>query len=381
MRIGFDAKKIVKNATGIGNYSRSLLNALAQNYPQHEFYLFAQSGGKERLYRHLLQRTNTLLRTPALSCPVLRPLQREFWRCHRVMQDAAKENISIYHGLSNEIPFGNKGKHIRRVVTRHDLIFLRYPRTYSWLARQILKFKTQYASRHADAIIAISQQTKKDLMAFYGTAPERIHVIYQGCGELFYQTQTETQREAVRQKFHLSQQFLLSVGTIQERKNQALAIRALREVEEDIQLVLVGSKTPYQDELVKLAHQLNLSHRVLFLNSSSNEELAALYQMASAFLYTSIYEGFGIPILEALVSGLPVISAPGSCLPEVAGPDSLYAPYDDPSAWAKSIHQVLNDEELANRMSAKGKEYAKRFAWDHIAKEVMNLYEKMLTRA
>lgn len=375
MRIGFDAKKIACNLTGIGNYSRGVVNALSAYYPHNSYILFTPKKGKKEPLSRLHLTENVSFHYPSASLP---RFLVEWWRCRGVVKDIAGNDVDIFHGLSNEIPFGIK-RACKSVVTIHDLIFLRYPQTYSFLQRQILKVKTKYACRHADRIIAISQKTKDDIIHFYHIPEEKIDIVYQGCDSLFYHPVSEHDIKNVREKYGLHNPYILSVGTFQPRKNQRSVIKALAGCNQALDAVLVGKDTPYKTELEKEINDCHLKDRVHILSNFPNKDLPALYKGSLCFLYLSYFEGFGIPVLEALVSGTPVIAAEGSCLEEAGGPDSLYCDPHDIPALIRQINSVsaFSPEERENIIQ-QGRKYAEQFSEESIAKNVMSVYMRTL---
>ncbi|WP_431200929.1 glycosyltransferase family 4 protein [Mucilaginibacter sp. P25] len=174
--------------------------------------------------------------------------------------------------------------------------------------------------------------------------------------------------------------FILSVGTIEERKNLLLTVMALKNVN-DIPLVVIGKETQYTELVKTYITANNLNHRVIFLKDVTFAELPAVYQLASVFVYPSRYEGFGIPVLEALNSGTPVIAATGSCLEEAGGPGSLYVNPDDDIGLAEKLNQVLSDDDLRQTMITKGRAYAANFTNDKLSLQLMQLYQNILNHA
>ena len=210
------------------------------------------------------------------------------------MEKAITRNeIDIYHGLSNEIP-RIKNHHIPYVVTIHDLIFKRFPRNYRSLDRKIYNIKFKYAVKHADLTIAISEQTKQDLIEFYGADPEKIRVIYQTCHKNFRKDYSPELLYHIKKKYALPDEFLLNVGTIETRKNLIAVINVMTKMKNDIPLIVVGKKTKYMNFIKVQLNKLNFDQsRIRFLNDVSIEELPGIYQLSSLFVYPSIFEGFG----------------------------------------------------------------------------------------
>lgn len=371
MRIGFDAKKAVGNLTGIGNYSRGVIHSLSRRFPQYRYLLFSPGRQRKEVSGRLQQSSNIRFCYPSFTfCSWL----CEWWRIKGIVASLRREKVDLFHGLSNELPLGIKNSGIPSVVTIHDLIFLRYPDTYGFLSRKILEIKTRNACRQADKIIAISLQTRQDLMDFYHIPEEKIKVIYQGCDKMFYRSVGPDEIRAVCRKYRLPKRYLLSVGTFEKRKNQRSILQALALLEDDIPLVLVSKPTKYQCVLEAAIRHLGLRNRVHILNNVPNSDLPALYQGCSVFIYLSYFEGFGIPILEALVSKVPVIAASGSCLEEAGGEYTEYCHPFDYQKLAGLIEEILHNPYKASLMAEKGAEYARKFESQSIAEQLQILY-------
>ena len=376
MVIGFDAKRVVRNGTGLGNYGRTLVNDLARVAPDDwQLRLYAPDAGRDDLRRQVTE-------TERLSFvyPQHRPLklQRSLWRIGSIVDDLQRDGVSLYHGLTGELPQGLQQAGIRSVVTIHDLIFMRHPEYYHWIDRKIYEWKFRVACREADRVIAISQRTKEDVMELGGVSADRIDVIYQSCSPRFAETVSQEQMETVRSRYGLSERFILSVGSIEERKNILLAVEALHHLPQNVYLVAVGRQTGYSQKVLKIAEERGLAGRVHFLHGVPDADLQALYQMAEVFVYPSRYEGFGIPIIEAIHSGLPVVAATGSCLEEAGGPDCLYVDPDDAEALAAAVSQLLRGAEGREERIQRSREYVRRFEGCDVAGQVMDVYRRVL---
>jgi len=375
MHIGYDAKRAFLNNTGLGNYSRWLIKGIVTYYPDNRYVLYTPNTKDNR---HLTE-INRLqhIQTVTPSGKFLLPL----WRTKGIVKNLKQDGIQLYHGLSHELPLGIRNSGIKSVLTVHDVIVLRYPQYFGWINRFIYKAKLQYACKAADQIIAISEKTKNDLIELLHVDPAKITVIYQGCDPAFKLYQSDSQRALIRKKYNLPKRYLLTVGTIEERKNLLLVVKALLHAKSSIPLIVVGKATKYLEEVKAFIDTHNLGNRVIFLHDVTFDELPALYQLATVFVYPSRYEGFGIPILEALNSGTPVIAATGSCLEEAGGPDSLYVNPDDERDLAKKINRVWNTPALRQQMITNGFDYARHFEDEKLAGQLMNLYQKTLNNA
>lgn len=376
MKIGFDAKRAFSNYTGLGNYSRSTLKVLADNFPQHSLYLYNPRVPDEKQIKflNLPLHAEVHIRIPTSFFYELFP---SIWRRYGITRDLIKDKIDLFHGLSHELPVGIEKTTIPKVVTIHDLIFMRYPEYYKPIDRKIYEQKFRHACEIADIIIAISEQTKKDIIQFFGVAEHKIKVVYQSCSDIFHNEVDEVQLMKVRVKYRLPERFLLNVGTIEKRKNALLIAKALKNLDENIPLVIIGRETPYIEEIKTYLVAHNIEHRVIFLHHISFEELPIIYHLADLFIYPSRFEGFGIPIIEALQCGVPVIAAKGSCLEEAGGDSSLYVNADDPIELSDAINFLLKEENKSERIS-RGKQYAEKFNPAQIAKDLMAVYQELL---
>jgi glycosyltransferase involved in cell wall biosynthesis len=373
MNIGFDGKRAANNLTGLGNYSRSLILQLSQFFPQNHYFVYAPKVKSDAQISSFFDHQNISLQLPDSGQPSF------LWRSWRIKKQLKKDHLSLYHGLSNEVPFDLAAAKIKTVVTIHDLIYLRFPQHYTYIDRTIYNFKSEYACKHADQIIAISEQTKKDIVTFYGTDPDKIEVIYQSCDDSFKHPVTIALKDTVREKYKLPEQYLLNVGTIEPRKNLLLIVQALQSIPENVKLLVVGKAQPYAQQVIQEIARLNLQDRIIFLKNIPFTDLPAIYQMASIFVYPSFYEGFGIPVIEALYGGIPVIAATGSCLEEAGGPESLYIDPKDPAALATAINAVLNNPALAKQMREKGLSFVQKFNTCTLAHQLMNCYQNIVS--
>lgn len=372
MIIGFDAKRANANFTGLGNYSRFMVETMATYGNEHKYLMYIPKKCKNALYDSLLKHKNVASIQPH---SFLMKRCKALWRTFFIKRGLLQDGVQLYHGLSNELPVGIHRTGIRSVVTIHDLIFLRYPQYYHWLDRIIYNYKFRYACRKSDRIVAVSECTKRDIVKFYGISPDKIDVVYQGCDPVFAQPVSAEAKARVREAYHLPEHFILSVGTIEERKNLLLAVKAVEQLG-NVHLVAVGKSTAYADEVKAYIEAHGLSDRIHMIHNLKFGDLPVLYHMAEAFVYPSRFEGFGIPIVEALSAGVPVIAATGSCLEEAGGPRSLYVDPDDVAGMAAAMKRVLSDADLRREMIEAGKAYVVRFDPKRLADEMNAVYLK-----
>jgi glycosyltransferase involved in cell wall biosynthesis len=357
MKIGFDAKRAFHNNTGLGNYSRFIIEALLKYFPKNEYFAYSPKNSNREI-----------------GIKGIIPKNKFLWRSWLIKNDLRREGIQIYHGLSNELPFGKMPSEIKTVVTIHDLIFERYPKFYPFFDTLIYKIKFRKACRKADAVVAVSEQTKRDIINFYGINSEKIHVIYQDCDVAFQEKFSREHIENIKAKYQIKKKYILSVGTIIERKNQASLVAAFHQLNlSNYELILVGGHSKYQDQIERYIKE-NSIQNVKILNKVPFQDLPAIYQGSELFVYPSFFEGFGIPIVEALHSGVPVVAATGSCLEEAGGEGALYANPLDMNDLADKIMQILVNKDLQNQLIMAGREHIKQFSAKRVASQLNELY-------
>lgn len=374
MNIGFDAKRAFQNRTGLGNYSRTLIRSLAEYYPQHHYFLFAPKSKP-------LFSPEGGMRTILPQKPHHRWL-KPVWRSRWVVKDLQRHQIGVYHGLSAELPFGIHKSGVGSTVTMHDLIFERYPKQYNPIDVYTYRRKAMYACREASRVIAISEQTKADLMEFYRVPENRISVCYQGCDPSFQQQHTAGEITAMKARYKLPDEYFLYVGSVIERKNLLGIAKAMNALKGklDLPLVVLGDGSGYKKEVKAYLRKEGLEHRVIWLNETQKfafADLPSLYQGSVALLYPSMFEGFGIPILEALWCRTPVITSNGSCFAETGGNAVLYVDPFRPDAIAEAMQKVTEDEALRADMQQKGILHAQQFTLDKCAAAVMEVYKSI----
>ena len=369
MIIGFDAKRAFQNTTGLGNYSRMLICGLASRHNEVHSFLYAPLMSGE--YRDYFSGyANISTRQPS-------GIDRHFpnlWRRYGVAVHLKGDKVDIFHGLSHELPHGIP-RSIRRVVTMHDLIVWRYPQYYSFFDRVMHRIKQRHACRIADVVIAISEQTKSDLMKYLHVPEAKIRVLYQTCDSIFWRPVTDADRAAVRETYGLPEKYVVCVGSIEERKNQLAAVRALAELPADLHLVIVGRPHgSYYNSLTAEIRRKKLTDRVHIITNADFEDFPALYANALASVYVSQFEGFGIPILESMCCDVPVVTSRISSMPEAGGDAALYASPDNPHEIAEHLGRIAADPLYREQLIAKGREQRLRFAPDRVVADLYNLY-------
>jgi glycosyltransferase involved in cell wall biosynthesis len=372
-RIGFDAIRALRNGTGLGNYSRGVLRGLRLASPDLSMVLYSP-----RAPRPDWAGLPVTLAAPLhLPPPAWRSRGvRAVWRTFRLGRHARRDGISLYHGLTHEIPRDLPATGIPSVVTMHDLLFLRHPEFFPVIDRVSYAWRYRWSAQHATAIVAVSAGTRTELMDAFGIPGERITVIPPARDDRFAARPAPEAIAAARTRHQLPSEYLLSVGTLEPRKNQALAIEALAQLGPGAPpLVLVGRDGGSAAALADLARARGVTSRVLFRSGVSDADLPAVVAGASVSCYLSVAEGFGMPIVEALSAGVPVVAAAGGCLPEAGGPGSRFVAPDDAAALAAAVREILDDSALATRMRETGLRHAARFDGVSLARRLLAVYD------
>lgn len=373
MRIAWDAKRAFENSTGLGNYSRDTIQWMTQYYSDIEYSLCTPNikKAKNSHFYNFTQKHDLHIIHPMSGC------QSKIWRSYGIGKELSAQNIDIYHGLSNEIPFDLNHTSIKTVVSIHDLIFKRFPQYYSRLDRYIYHKKVKYAVQHADLILAMSKATQADLVHYYQVKREKIKIQYQSVHPIFETKSSTLYVQQIQKKYELPNQFSLMVCAFEDRKNHATVIKALKSINDSsMHLVLAGRPRSSFNDLLFLIKKLNLQYQVSLITDIDLQELNALYSMATLFIQASYYEGFGIPVLEALTKGLPCLLANNSSFPEIAQKAALYF---DPNSveelatiWKKAWHNSSIREDLKNNIDLQS------FTPKILSQQLMNHYQSLV---
>lgn len=362
MHIAFDAKRLFFNASGLGNYSRSLVANIRESDRTSEITLFTPSV-ENSPYVDFLQGQYQLCQGDG----------RFLWRLKNMVKDLSRLEPDIYHGLSNELPVGIANlEKTKSIVTIHDLIFLRYPEFYPISDRIIYREKCKRACKRANHIIAVSQATKADIVAYFEIPSEKITVIYQACSKAYYEGGLQLSDAPP------GRPYVLFVSSITERKNLKLLLNALQRIRKTDRPLLrvVGAGGRYEDKMKELAKELALSEDVEFMGRLADDTLRSLYRNAEFTVYPSLCEGFGIPIVESMLMGTPVIASNTSAMPEAA---CGLARLIDPTSVEELESAMIDQMSGGSRLSMDEVELIRgRFDPKSLTKEILHLYKSLV---
>jgi len=367
-----DVSPAVHHRAGLGRYAGELVKALIPLLP-----------GRLAIFYHDAGRAD---RFPPLDALPARPhpWPAKPWRL-RVMlahllrrpMDALVGPAALFHATDHLLP---PFRAIPSVFTLHDLIFRLYPETHMPLNRWFLTLMMPRFLRRADAVIAVSECTRRDAIRWYRVPEERLYVIPEGVDPRFRPAPPEA-IAALRARYGLPERFILYVGTIEPRKNLPTLFAAYRSLLArwpDLGLVVAGRVGWRTEGTFRALRALGLEGRVRFLGYVPEADLPALYSAAAVFAFPSRYEGFGLPPLEAMACGTPVVVSDVAALPEVVGEAGLRVPPDDPAAWAAALAAVLSDPSLRARLQGDGLRQAARFRWSEAARRTVAVYEAVM---
>uniref|UniRef100_A0A7V3PUR5 Glycosyltransferase family 1 protein n=1 Tax=candidate division WOR-3 bacterium TaxID=2052148 RepID=A0A7V3PUR5_UNCW3 len=377
--IAIDIRKCLRPKTGIGNYIEALVNKLIRVGPEFEYLLL---GDKPVSKKEIPDGC----RYVQLGCFYreggrLAQLYSPYWMNVIVPQFLNLKKITLFHGPNFVIP---AKADCPCVATIHDLAFLKVPTAYTRIYRKYIKFQVQSAIKRASAIIAVSEATKNDLISLMKVAEEKIFVIYHGISEKFRPVNDSSFLEKVRKELQLPERFLLDVGVIERRKNIETLLRAAEPlIKEGLTdgVVFAGKDGLGANEIRQFSAKLRIASQVQFLGYVPDDLLVALYNLAQCLVFPSWYEGFGLPILEAMACGCPVVAADSSSIPEAAGDAALLFPPADADILKSKLRQVLTSENLRSELVKKGHKWVNRFSWQDAAERHLMVYRKVINES
>lgn len=378
MRIGVDITAAVTQGGGIGRYTRELIYALVKADQENDYHLFsARQPAVLPVPDPIPTGENIRYHQAPLN---ERWLYRLWYRLRLPLPvQLLTGALDLFHSPDFVLPPVRDG--IPTILTVHDLSFVHYPDTFTPALVSYLNRVVPWSVARATHILADSQATKDDLINIWQVAAEKVTVLYSGVSGRFRPVTEKKQLAAVRQKYDLgSAPYLVSVSTLQPRKNFQMLIQAFKSVAEQQphNLVIAGGKGWLYEAILGEVEKQGLEGRVKFIGFVTDSDLPALYSDASLMVFPSLYEGFGLPLLEAMACGVPVLSSNASCLPEVAGEAAVQLPPTDPAAWSQTMNELLSNSSRRARMVAAGFLQARKFTWKKAAGELLGIYRQLV---
>lgn len=387
MRIGIDCTAAVQQGAGIGRYTRQLVGALLELDTNNEYVLLAAAGGTGVVWEPLIGRSRAMPASPVdvasggrvrtIGLPISERLLTILWHrlCLPLWVELATGVLDVFHSPDFVLP---PVRRARTVLTVHDLSFIRVPECADPGLRSYLLRVVPASVRRADIVLADSECTKADVVELLGADAARVVVLYPGVEPRFQRMWDTQVLDTVRKRYNLPGCFVLGLGTLQPRKNfvrliEAFAILA-KEARDGLHLVIAGGAGWMYESIFRRIAELGLQDAVCFPGYVADEDLPALYSLADLFVFPSLYEGFGLPVLEAMACGTPVVASAVSSLPEVAGDAALLVDPLDTRALADAMRQALEDTGLRAEMVEKGLPQARRFTWSESARQLLELY-------
>jgi glycosyltransferase involved in cell wall biosynthesis len=367
VRIGIDARKL--HDFGIGTYIRNLLRQLARQDRQTEFVVFCRPDDRDTLtslgdnFRPVVEAAANYSVAEQVRIPLA----------------IKREGVTLYHAPHYVLP---PLVRCRSVVTIHDCIHLMFPQYLpNRLALEYARTSISLAARRATRVLTVSESSKRDILRFVPTESDKITVIYNAYDERFGVEPREEDVVRVRERYQLNDEFVLYAGNVKPHKNLERLIVAFDQVRKrglgHLKLVLIGDEISRYAALRRAVHQHQLHKYVRFLGYLPEETLAVMYRLAGVFVFPSLYEGFGLPPLEAMASGTPVVTSNVSSLPEVAGDAAILVDPHDPQAIAEGIYRLLTDEQLRRDLRLKGLARARQFSWEESVRRVRAIYQEV----
>lgn len=371
MRVCLDFTPAIQAHTGISRYAAELTRHLPAEYPGVDLSLFyTDSAGRipiapfDTLPRRVIRQSAKPWRLRVLLNTLIR----------RPM-DHAIGPTDIFHATDHLLP---PLACCKSVFTLYDLTTIKYPQVHLPLNRRFSQLMLPHFLRRADKILAISECTRQDALALYNLPGSKIITIPLGVS-IYPAAGPAQNSDQVQARYHLQPQYLLYVGTIEPRKNLPVLFSALQQANlPDLKLVVVGKKGWLYEQTYKQVQDLGLESQVLFTGFVPDEDLIPIYQLANAFVFPSLYEGFGLPVLEAMACGTPVICSNVSSLPEVAGESAILVPPDDVNGWSEAITHITQNPGLRAELREAGLRQAARFSWASTARQTAEVYRELM---
>lgn len=375
--IGIDYTPAYDQGGGIGRYVRELVHALAHTPDKHNYRLFVAGASAQ-----------TLPSPPAKNfvwkpTPVNNRWLARLWHKGRIPLpiESFIGNVDLYHATDFVLPPSRKST--RTILTVHDLSYIRTPETASPRLQRYLETVVPRSIQKADHILADSTATQSDIVSVYGVEPEKITVLLSGVGQQFEPVRDTERLASVRRKYQIGEKpFVFAIGTVQPRKNYARLTQAIAQLHRnghDVDLVIAGGKGWLEDELYKTIDMLGLQQRVHLIGYADELDIPALYSASICSAFVSLYEGFGLPILESMACGTPVITSNISSMPEVAGHAAITVDPTNVNAISDGIERIITETRYRDELTQRGFSHIQQFTWEKSVQTLLNVYDQILT--
>jgi len=369
MRIGIDMSSLSDDKTGVGYYAVNLVKAIGKADSSNMYFLYI----REKYFQCFSDLGSNFTRKIIPDSRRYNLPKTQISLAYSIWKD----KLDLFYSPAFFIPFICL---CRSVITIHDLTHVVFPEKQMKKHLFVFNSLLPYSIKRSSRIVADSMNTKKDIIRVFKVPEEKIRVVYAAAGDSFRPIKDEKAIARIKQKYGISSDYILFVGTIEPRKNIISLIQAYSLLKKnkpvDYKLVIVGKKGWMYSEVFNTVKELNLSEEIIFTYYTPEEDMVGLYNGAKVFVYPSLYEGFGLPPLEAMACGVPVITSNVSSLPEVVGDAAIMVNPADINQLAESISRVINDEELRRKMIERGLERARMFSWGKTAKEIIECFKE-----
>jgi glycosyltransferase involved in cell wall biosynthesis len=370
MRIGIDARPLNKQRTGIGNYIQGLVELLPRVAPQHDYFLYSN----RNLERHLLDGMSERIDGTFGWCP------GSFWLLGRGARLARQDEVDVYWATNAILP-ARMPAGVLKIVTVYDLVWLRYPETMTRYVRLVQSMCARKAIADADYVVVISRSTQDELIQTLGVPREKTKLVYPGVADRYKSQNQAKAAEYISRKYSVPQRYLATVGIVHPRKNQQFLVGVLRILKNngqlDCPLLIAGPMGWKNSPLFREIQAAGLTENdIRFLGYIPDEDMPLFYAGAQVFLFPTLYEGFGLPPVEAMACGAPVIASDAPCMPEVLGDAAILEPLTSHERFATAILRVLADDQLREALRAKGMRRAQSFRYETSVKQLLEIFEQ-----
>ncbi len=371
MQIAINTLGPSKLKAGIGRYVSNLVNDLAKIDDKNKYFIFVN----EDNFEWFANITNSNFKIIKLSNYSKIKFMRVLWEQFILPLYCVTKKIDLLHSPGFTLPFI---KTCKQAVTIHDMTFFNYPEHHTFLKRIYFPMMIKHAAKRADLIFADSENTKQDIIKILKVKPDEIQTVHLGVEDIFFEKRNEKETKRILSKYNINKKYLLFVGTIEPRKNIATLISAFAKLpREDLDLVICGKLGWMYDEIFSLIKKEGISEQVKLLGFVPDEDLPSLYANSEVFVYPSFYEGFGLPVIEAMASGCPVITSNLSSTKEIAGESAMLIDPNDQEELIQAIKNLLANDKMRQNLIKKGRLRAKEFTTLATAEKTLRAYQSM----